>query len=115
MTTFRSGVVQLVRCPVVSTTILAPGDLVYLDEGAVKPAGDSPWTTDLATTRGNFAAQFLGVAYSGSDDGETDDVSVDVSPLAVYELAAKSGEYAFGDLLAPAEAINALSSRTVEV
>jgi hypothetical protein len=113
-TSFRSGVTQLLRCPVASATVIEPGDLVYLDAGSVKPAADFPWTTDLATTRGNFAASFLGIAYSGSADGETDDVSVDISPLAVYELAASTGEYEVGALLAPAETIDALSNRTVE-
>ncbi|MGC1275586.1 MAG: hypothetical protein WBC44_17905 [Planctomycetaceae bacterium] len=115
ITPFRSGLVQLVRCAVESATVIEPGDLLYLDAGTVKPAASFPWTTDAATTRGNFAAQFLGVAYTGSADGEADDVSVDISPLAVYESASVAGDYEVGDLLGPPETLLALSSRSLEV
>ena len=111
---FRSGIAQLVRLPVLTATVIEPGDLVYLDSGNAKPAADFPWTTDLATTRGNFAAQFAGIALTGSADGETDDISVEISPLAVYEFAAESATYEFGDALGPSETLNALSSRTLE-
>src|SRR5687768_15859861 len=98
---FRSGIVQLIRCPVLAATVIEPGDLLFLDADTVKPAADFTWTTDLATTRGNFAAKFLGIAHTGSADGETDDVSVDVSPLAVYEATGSEQSYKVGDLLAP--------------
>ncbi|HEX6984538.1 MAG TPA: hypothetical protein VF170_04140 [Planctomycetaceae bacterium] len=113
-TRFRSGLVQLVRCRVQAETVIEPGDLLYLSGGSVRPAADFPWTTDLATTRAAFAAQFVGVAHTGSADGETDDVSVDVSPLAVYEAEASEQSYEVGDLLAPAETVAALSSRQLE-
>ena len=112
---FRSGLIQLVRCSVESATVITPGDLVFLDGGFVKPAESFPWTTDAATTRSNFAAQFLGIAYSESADGETDDVSVDISPQSVYELDTFPATFQLGDLLAPAEALNALSSRSMEL
>jgi hypothetical protein len=111
---FRSGIVQLIRCPVLAATIIEPGDLLFLDADTVKPAADFTWTTDLATTRGNFAAKFLGIAHTGLADGETDDVSVDVSPLAVYEATGSEQSYKVGDLLAPAETVTALSSRQLE-
>ena len=111
---FRSGIVQLVRCPVLSATVIEPGDLVWLDSGNAKPASDFAWTTDLATTRGNFAAKFLGLAHTGSEDGETEPISVDVSPFAVYECEAAALNYRVGDPLAPAETVSALSNRQLE-
>lgn len=98
---FRSGQVELHRLRVDSGTVLEPGDLVYLDTDDVKPAADFTFTTDLATTRGNFAAVFLGVCHQASADGETNDVSVDLSPLSVYEYDVDSATFEVGDLLAP--------------
>jgi hypothetical protein len=98
---FRSGQVELHKLRVNSDTVLEAGDLVYLDTDDVKPASDFPFTTDLATTRGNFAAVFLGVCHQPSADGETDPVSVDLSPLAVYEYDCDSATFEVGSLLAP--------------
>ena len=96
---FRSGQVELHRLRVDSGTVLNPGDLVYLDTDDVKPAADLPFDTDLATTRGNFAAVFLGVCQQGSADGETADVSVDLSPLSVYEYDCDSATFEVGNLV----------------
>jgi hypothetical protein len=98
---FRSGQVELHRLRVDSGTVLNPGDLVYLDTDDVKPASDLPFDTDLATTRGNFAAVFLGICHQASADGETADVSVDLSPLSVYEYDCDSATFEVGSLLTP--------------
>ena len=74
---FRSGQVFLHRLRVDSGTTIEAGDLVFLDTDDVKPASDFPFTTDLVTTQGNFAAAFLGVAHQQSADGETDDEDAD--------------------------------------
>lgn len=113
-TRFRSGLVQLVRFRVAEATVIEPGDLLYLDGGAVRPAADFPWTTDLATTRAAFAAVFVGIAHTGSAAGEAEPVSADISPMAVYEVDTVSAIFNVGDLLAPAETLSALSSRTLE-
>jgi len=113
-TRFRSGLVQLVRFPVSSGTVIEPGDLLFLSAGVVAPAADFTWTTDLATTQAAFAAAFVGVAYTGSADGETEPVSVDISPLAVYESEANPAAFAIGDLLGPAETSSALASQTLD-
>ncbi|MDZ4685747.1 MAG: hypothetical protein SH850_11830 [Planctomycetaceae bacterium] len=97
---FRSGQVELHRLRVDSGTVLNPGDLVYLDTDDVKPASDLPFDTDLATTRDNFGAVFLGICHQASADGETADVSVDLSPLSVYEYDCDSATYEVGTLLA---------------
>jgi len=98
---FRSGQVELHRLRVDSDTVLEPGDLVFLDTDDVKPASDFTFDTDLPTTRGNFAAVFLGVCHQGSAEGETDDVSIDVSPLSVYQYDCDSATFEVGSLLAP--------------
>ena len=98
---FRSGQVELHRLRVDSGTVLEPGDLVFLDTDDVKPAGEFTFDTNLATTRGNFAAVFLGVCHQSSADGETDDVSIDLSPLSVYQYECDSATFEVGGLLAP--------------
>ncbi len=97
---FRSGQVELHKLRVDSNTVLAAGDLVFLDSDDVKPASDFPFTTDLATTRGNFAAVFLGVCHQASAAGATADVSIDLSPLSVYEFDVATDTFEVGDKLA---------------
>ncbi|OYW24852.1 MAG: hypothetical protein B7Z55_00980 [Planctomycetales bacterium 12-60-4] len=97
---FRSGQVELHKLRVDSDTILSAGDLVYLDTDDVKPASDFPFTTDLDTTRGNFAAVFLGVCHQASAAGETADVSIDLSPLSVYEFDVDASTFEVGSKLA---------------
>ncbi|MBA3314668.1 MAG: hypothetical protein M3552_07600 [Planctomycetota bacterium] len=113
-TRFRSGLVQLARFRVSESTVIEPGDLLYLDGGVVRPAGDFAWQTDLATTRAAFAAVFVGIAHTGSAAGETDLVSADISPLAVYEAVTIPANFNVGDLLAPAETVSALASQTLD-
>ena len=97
----RHGEQLLVKCAVDSTTVIEVGDMVWLDTDDVKPASDFTWNTDLATTQAAFAAAFVGVAQEASASGDTDEVSVDVSPLAVYEMAAASSTYEIGDTVGP--------------
>lgn len=111
---FRSGTVQLQKVRVDSGTEIEAGDMVFLDEDDVKPAGDFPWTTDLATTQGAFAGAFLGIAYQSSGVGETDPISVDVSPLSVYEYGVNSAMYEVGDLLGPDNASSVLQNQQLE-
>ncbi|MFQ5732303.1 MAG: hypothetical protein ACE5KM_10155 [Planctomycetaceae bacterium] len=104
---FRSGQVDLHRLRVDSGTVIEAGDLVYLDTDDVKPASSLAWNIDLPTTQGDFAALFLGVAHQQSANGDTDDISVDLSPLSVYEFDANAATYEVGDTLGPDE--NALT------
>lgn len=110
---FRSGQVELHKVRVDSNTVIEAGDLVWLDTDDAKPATDFTWTTDLATTQGAFAAAFLGVAHQSSAAGETDDISVDVSPLSVYEFDVESGTFELGDLIGPSHASDGLLSQTL--
>jgi hypothetical protein len=100
----RSGQVHLAKVRVDSATVIEKSDLVYLDSDDAKPASDFTWDTDLPTTQAAFAAVFLGVAHEQSADGDTDPVSVDLSPDAVYEFDVASGTYEVGDVLGPDEA-----------
>ena len=98
---FRSGQVLLQRIRVDSATEISAGDMVFLDTDDVKPASSFTWSTDLATTQGAFAAAFLGIAHQPSEVGETDPISVDVSPQAIYEFDVVSAAYEVGALLGP--------------
>lgn len=111
---FRSGQVQLHKLRVASATVIEAGDMVFLDANDVKSAGSFTWTTDLATTQGNFAASFLGIAHQQSANGDTDDISVDLSPQAVYEFDANPATYEVGDALGPDELSAALMNQQLE-
>ena len=111
---FRSGQVELHKVRVDSGTVIEAGDLVWLDTDDAKPASAFTWTTDLATTQGNFAAAFLGIAHQSSAAGETDDISVDTSPLSIYEFDVGSATYELGGLLGPSHASSVLTDQKLE-
>ena len=111
---FRRGHVQLHQLRVDSGTVIEAGDLVFLDTDDVKPASDFTWDTDLTTTQSAFAAVFLGVAQHQSADGDTDDISVDLSPTSVYEFDVNSATYEVGDFLGPDENSSALMNQQLE-
>lgn len=111
---FRFNQKKLVKVPVDSATVISKGDLVALVSDKAIPMSSFTWTTDLATTQGNAAAAFLGVAEESTKAGETDDISVDVSSESVYEMDCTSATYQVGDPIAPAKASgNALLSQQV--
>ncbi|MCA9040451.1 MAG: hypothetical protein KDA65_08900 [Planctomycetaceae bacterium] len=111
---YRSGQVQLIKVRVDSTTVIEAGDLVFLDTDDVKPASDFNWDTDLGTTQASFAAVFLGVAHQCSANGDTDPISVDVSPHSVYEFDVAASTYEVGDLLGPDESSSELHDQQLE-
>lgn len=111
---FRRGQVELHKFRVDSATVIEAGDLLFLDSDDVKPASDFTWDTDLATTQAAFAAAFVGVAHQQSAAGDTDDVSVDTSPLSVYEFDVNSATYEVGDTLGPDENSSALMNQQLE-
>lgn len=112
---YRHGQTQLVKLPVDSSTVIEIGDMVFLDTDDVKPASSFTWTTDLATTQGNFAAKFIGIACESSASGDTDKISVDISPVSVYEMDAASDTYIPGAPLGPdKDTGNALLDQTLE-
>ena len=90
---FRSGQIHLRKFRIESTTVVEPGTLVCLVADHIVPA-------DSLATAAEVAASFAGVAHGRSEAGQTAAVSVDVSPLAVYEAAVDAAGYEVGDLLA---------------
>lgn len=111
---FRSGQVELRKVRVDAASVIEAGDLVWLDTDDAKPASAFDWTTNLATTQANFKAVFLGVAHQPSAAGETEPISVDVSPLSIYEFDVASGAYEVGGLLGPDEASSTLMTQQLE-
>ena len=110
---FRSGQMQLCKVPVGASSSIRVGDLVYLDGGIAKPAGEFPFGANAAATQVAFAKVFLGVAYEASTPGAMAPISVDTSPLSVYEFSVALNDYAVGQTLAPAAAQAALESQTL--
>lgn len=111
---FRSGQVHLRKVRVDSGTVIEAGDLVWLDGDDAKPASAFTWTTNLATTQGNFAAKFLGVAHQPSPAGDTTPISIDVSPDAVYEFDVAAAAYELGQPLGPDESSSTLMNKQLE-
>ncbi|WP_459555404.1 hypothetical protein [Lacunimicrobium album] len=111
---FRSGAVELRKVRVDAGTVIEAGDLVWLDTDDAKPASAFTWTTNLATTQGNFTAKFLGVAHQPSAAGETEPISVDVSPMSIYEFDVASAAYEVGGLLGPDEGTSLLMNQQLE-
>jgi hypothetical protein len=111
---FRSGQVQLVKCRVDADTIIEAGDMVWLDGDDVKPASAFAWDTNLATTQGAFAAKFIGIAHQQSKDGDTTPISVDLSPLSVYEMDVPATTYEIGAALGPDESSSTLMDQQLE-
>lgn len=111
---FRSGQVHLIKCRVDAGTVIEAGDMVWLDGDDVKPASAFAWDTNLATTQGGFAAKFIGVAHQQSADGDTAPLSVDLSPLSVYEMDVPSTTYEVGGLLGPDESSSTLMDQQLE-
>lgn len=111
---FRSGQVHLHKLRVDAGTVLDAGDMVFLDSDDVKPASDFTWTTDLPSTQSAFAASFLGITHQQSAGGDSDDVSVDLSPHSVYEFDVSPATYEVGDALGPDELSSALMNQQLE-
>ncbi len=106
---------QLITVRVIDASAIAIGDLVWMDTADAKPAADFPWNTDLATTQGDFAAKFLGIAVdahaSGSGAGT---IRVDTSPTRVWNMTVTSVALEIGKTFGPAKAAgNALLNQTL--
>jgi len=111
---FRHGQQRLIKQRVDSATVISQGDALFLDTNDVKPAADFTWTSNLATTQSNFASVFIGIAVEKSASGQTDDISVDVSPDSVWEFVCASTTWELSDTFSMDEGSSALLSQTLE-
>lgn len=111
---FRYGQVQLRKVRVDADTIIDAGDLIWLDGDDAKPASAFPWDTDLPTTQAAFAEKFLGISHQSSREGQTDPISVDVSPSSVYEFDVSPAAFEVGNSLGPDENSGALMNQQLE-
>jgi len=106
---------KIVTARVDSATVIAIGDMVYLDTDDVKPASAFTWDTNIATTQAGFAAVFLGIAVDASANGETTPIRVDISPERIWTMTLVSQTLEVGKTLGPAKAAgNALLSQTLD-
>lgn len=119
--THRTGVVDLLVASVkltggVPTNTINVGDLVAMEANKAVPATAFTWTTDLATTRTNFAVAFLGVSSDRSRAGTTDtrDLEIGVDTDGNIEFDCASASYVIGDYLAPQKAVGNALVQTVE-
>lgn len=83
---YVSGPRSLVSVPIESATVVYKGDFICLDGGYAVVADDLNDAGDAAANRENGADNFLGIAETASASGETDDLVVDVSCEAIFQL-----------------------------
>ncbi len=100
---FRHGQMKLSKFPVASARVIERNDMLFFEASTldVGPASQKDWNTNIATTQAEFADVFAGIAYEGSANLETDDISVDTSPDSVYEFAVASATYNMSQFLGP--------------
>lgn len=113
---FLRGQRDLRKCPVDSAIVIAKGDMLWYSgsDDEVRPASDFLWTSNLATTQGNFAAAFAGIAAEASAAGETDPISVDMSSDSVYCIDVPSAAYKLDTTLGPDEGSSTLLAQKLE-
>lgn len=87
---FRYGTQTLIPVPVESATVIEKGDHICMVSGYAVPAGSVADAGDAAANREAVADAYLGIANTASAAGETDDVMVDISLEAIYELTQQS-------------------------
>lgn len=99
---WRRGDTNPVLAAVDSETVIAIGDLLYLDTDDANPAGDqADGGTELANQI-TFAASFLGVAMQRSRSGDTDPIRV--ATTGVFEYPCASAAFEIGDKIGVDEA-----------
>lgn len=98
---WRYGDTNPLLAAVDTGTVIAIGDLLYLDTDDAKPAGDQSDGGTEAANQETFANKFLGVAMQRSKSGETDDIRVATS--GVFEFPCPSSTFEVGDLIGPSE------------
>ena len=110
---WRYGDTNPVVAAVQSATVIAIGDLVYLDGDNIKPAASLPNQGSPTANQQLFSEKFLGVAMQRSLAGNT--TPVRVATTGVFEFDCGTGTFELGDLIGAAEntAANGLQSQQV--
>lgn len=100
---YRYGNEETEQFAVASATVIEAGDMVAWDasNNVCYPASAQTWDTNLATTQGNFADLFLGIALDASPNGSTAKISVAL--IGVFEMAQASATLDFGAAVSPAQ------------
>lgn len=98
---WRRGDTNPVFVAPASATVIAIGDLVYLDPStkAPMPAADFGWQFSLGVTQDIFQDHFLGIAEQASAAGKTDPIRIATS--GIFEMDAASTTWDLGDLVGP--------------
>jgi hypothetical protein len=92
------------RLPVASATVIEVGDLVWYENGELKPAAARADAGTEAANQEAFHDRFAGVAMQRSPAGESEPVRV--ATTGVFEFDCPSGTYEPGQLLGVKEAAN---------
>lgn len=98
----RRGDTRVVMAPVESATVIHVGDLIKIASHYAIPASSQGAETNLVDRQDSFNDGFLGVALSGSDAGDTQDVAVATDGDFEFDCAAAT--FGIGDLVGPAAA-----------
>ena len=100
------------------TALIDAGDLLYYDASTneVHPASNQSDQGSEPLNQELFAALFLGVSQDRSPSGTTDEIMVNVDPLAEYEFDCPSQTWDIGDLVGASEntSNDGLLDQTVE-
>lgn len=94
---WRYGDTNPVILPIVSAVVVEIGDLLYLENGLAKPAGDQADQAVLLDNQEEFHNNFIGVAMQSSPAGE--DQSIRVATAGVFEFDCVSAAFNVGDLI----------------
>lgn len=97
---YRKAEGDSVRLPVDSAQVIEQGDMVWLNADDVRPASSFSYvTSDLPGTQANFRRDFVGIAQTASDDGDTDPITVQTSGR--FEMDCAAAQFEIGDLVGP--------------
>lgn len=97
--TFVTGTRRPIMCAVDSATVIAKGDLVYLDTDDVKPFTSLGDSGSKAQNQQAAKKVFAGIAGRASANGET--APIPVYSSGVYEFDCASGTWEVGTLVGP--------------
>ena len=119
---YQYGDARPVMATIAAAKTAEVGDIFGYSSGTVVKASDEAWVTDLATTRTNFVAKFLGAsaqkkAANADPYGNTGENAgkIRVDTGGVRKYAAAAGSYPVGQLVGPAkQSGNALEDNKVD-